>query len=57
MLSNKPLTQRLFVQVTIETPEEPIHPAEELYGIVGSNLKKTFDVRVVGSKDKMLVIL
>ena len=57
MLSNKPLTQRLFVQVTIETPEEPIHPAEELYGIVGANLKKTYDVREVGSKFQMLVIL
>ena len=57
MLSNKPLTPRLFVQVTIETPEEPIHPAEELYGIVGANLKKTFDVREVGSKFQILVIL
>ncbi|XP_065923657.1 methylcrotonoyl-CoA carboxylase beta chain, mitochondrial [Magallana gigas] len=34
-------------KVTLETPEEPIHPAEELYGIVGANLKKTFDVREV----------
>lgn len=40
----------LFVQVTLETPEEPIHPAEELYGIVGANLKKTFDVREVRVK-------
>ena len=35
------------IQVTIEPPEEPIHPADELYGIVGDNLKKTFDVREV----------
>lgn len=34
----------------METPEEPIHPAEELYGIVGANLKKTFDVREVKVK-------
>ncbi|KAI6183004.1 3-methylcrotonyl-CoA carboxylase 2 [Aphelenchoides bicaudatus] len=27
--------------------EEPIYSAEELYGIVGTNLKKTFDVREV----------
>ncbi|KAF2366186.1 Acetyl-CoA carboxylase [Trinorchestia longiramus] len=26
---------------------EPLHPAEELYGIVGDNLKKVFDVREV----------
>ncbi|KAK3096212.1 hypothetical protein FSP39_024508 [Pinctada imbricata] len=34
-------------QVTIEPPEEPLFPADELYGIVGDNLKKTFDVREV----------
>ncbi|CAD6194070.1 unnamed protein product [Caenorhabditis auriculariae] len=27
--------------------DEPLYPAEELYGIVGANLKKTFDVREV----------
>ncbi|CAD5210176.1 unnamed protein product [Bursaphelenchus xylophilus] len=27
--------------------EDPIYPSEELYGIVGTNLKKTFDVREV----------
>ncbi|CAJ0943186.1 unnamed protein product, partial [Mesorhabditis belari] len=27
--------------------EEPLFPAEEIYGIVGSNLKKTFEVREV----------
>ena len=27
--------------------EEPIYPTEELYGIVGSNLKKSYDVREV----------
>ncbi|KAF4526142.1 hypothetical protein B566_EDAN012453 [Ephemera danica] len=33
--------------VTIEPTEEPLFPAEDLYGIVGGNLKKTFDVREV----------
>jgi 3-methylcrotonyl-CoA carboxylase beta subunit len=33
--------------VSIESPEEPLFPAEEMYGIVGDNLKKTFDVREV----------
>ena len=28
-------------------PTEPLYPADELYGIVGENLKKTFDVRQV----------
>ncbi|XP_004364190.2 methylcrotonoyl-Coenzyme A carboxylase 2 [Capsaspora owczarzaki ATCC 30864] len=28
-------------------PEEPLFPAEDLYGIVGANLKKQFDVRKV----------
>jgi 3-methylcrotonyl-CoA carboxylase beta subunit len=28
-------------------PEEPLYPADDLYGIVGGNLKKTFDVREV----------
>ncbi|XP_066271006.1 methylcrotonoyl-CoA carboxylase beta chain, mitochondrial-like isoform X1 [Branchiostoma lanceolatum] len=33
--------------VTIMEPEDPLYPADELYGIVGANLKKTFDVRQV----------
>ncbi|KAI6178011.1 3-methylcrotonyl-CoA carboxylase 2 [Aphelenchoides besseyi] len=31
----------------LETVEEPLYSADELYGIVGTNLKKTFDVREV----------
>lgn len=27
--------------------EEPLYPAEQLYGIVGTNLRKTFDIRQV----------
>jgi len=33
--------------VSIIEPKEPIFPADELYGIVGDNLKKTFDMREV----------
>ncbi|CAL1528091.1 unnamed protein product [Lymnaea stagnalis] len=33
--------------VTITKPEEPLFPVHELYGIVGDNFKKTFDVREV----------
>lgn len=35
------------MNITIEKPEDPKYPAEELYGIVGSNLKKTYDIRQV----------
>uniref|UniRef100_A0A804HJ84 Methylcrotonoyl-CoA carboxylase beta chain, mitochondrial n=1 Tax=Homo sapiens TaxID=9606 RepID=A0A804HJ84_HUMAN len=33
------------LDVTIEPSEEPLFPADELYGIVGANLKRSFDVR------------
>ncbi|KAI0240346.1 Methylcrotonoyl-CoA carboxylase beta chain, mitochondrial [Lamellibrachia satsuma] len=33
--------------VKITTPEDPLFPADELYGIVGGNLKKTYDARQV----------
>lgn len=36
-----------FLQVTVEPPEDPLYPAEDLYGIVGDNLKKSFDVKEV----------
>ncbi|XP_024434411.1 methylcrotonoyl-CoA carboxylase beta chain, mitochondrial isoform X2 [Desmodus rotundus] len=35
------------MDVTIEPSEDPLFPAEELYGIVGANLKRSFDVREV----------
>uniref|UniRef100_A0ACB8EQ96 Methylcrotonoyl-CoA carboxylase beta chain, mitochondrial n=1 Tax=Sphaerodactylus townsendi TaxID=933632 RepID=A0ACB8EQ96_9SAUR len=35
------------VDVTIEHSEEPLFPADELYGIVGEQLKRNFDVREV----------
>ncbi|KAH3842372.1 hypothetical protein DPMN_115868 [Dreissena polymorpha] len=34
-------------QVTVTSPDPPLYSADELYGIVGGNLKKTFDVREV----------
>ena len=37
----------MFLQVTIEPSEDPLFPADELYGIVGANLKRNFDVREV----------
>jgi len=33
--------------VTIKPVEEPLYDAEDLYGIVGEDLKKTFDVREI----------
>merc|ERR1719266_2784682 len=33
--------------VRLEEPEEPIYSSEDLYGIVGEDLKKTFDIREV----------
>lgn len=34
-------------QVTTEPSEAPLYPPEELYGIVGDNLKRNFDVKEV----------
>jgi len=33
--------------VTLQEPEDPVYSADDLYGIVGEDLKKTFDVREV----------
>uniref|UniRef100_A0A668STN9 methylcrotonoyl-CoA carboxylase n=1 Tax=Oreochromis aureus TaxID=47969 RepID=A0A668STN9_OREAU len=41
------LNYRKNIEVTIESPESPLYPADELYGIVGDNLKRNFDVREV----------
>ncbi|TFK15798.1 aminopeptidase O [Platysternon megacephalum] len=35
------------VDVTVEPSEEPLYPADELYGIVGDQLKRNFDVKEV----------
>lgn len=36
--------------MTVETPEEPLFPPDEIYGIVGDQLKRNFDVREVKSQ-------
>ncbi|XP_033828981.1 methylcrotonoyl-CoA carboxylase beta chain, mitochondrial [Periophthalmus magnuspinnatus] len=41
------LNYRKIVDVTTEPTEVPLFPADELYGIVGDNLKRNFDVREV----------
>ncbi|KER29994.1 hypothetical protein T265_03476 [Opisthorchis viverrini] len=33
--------------VAMVPPEPPLYPAEELYGIVGANLRRTYDIREV----------
>lgn len=35
------------IESNIDEPEPPLYPDEELYGIVGDNLKKNYDVREV----------
>lgn len=35
------------LQVTITAPADPAYPADEIYGIVGDNLKKNYDVKEV----------
>ncbi|EFB13256.1 hypothetical protein PANDA_003977, partial [Ailuropoda melanoleuca] len=35
------------LDVTVEPSEDPLFPADELYGIVGTNLKRPFDIREV----------
>jgi len=43
----KNINYRKDSQVVTEEPKEPAYPAEDLYGIVGANLKRSFDVREV----------
>ena len=33
--------------VRLEEPEDPVYSSDDLYGIVGEDLKKTFDIREV----------
>ena len=41
------LNRRKEVDLAIKAPSEPLYPADELYGVVGTDLKKPFDVREV----------
>jgi len=36
--------------VSFTEPEEPLYPADDIYGIVGDNVKKTYDIREVISR-------
>ena len=36
-----------FVKVVMKPSVDPLYPAEELYGIVGDNLRRLYDVREV----------
>ena len=38
------VTWSLDLQLETREPEEPLHDASTVYGIVGTNLKKTFEV-------------
>jgi len=41
------LQRRKDVPWDVEPPEEPLYPADDLYGIIPSDLRKAFDVREV----------
>lgn len=41
------LNRKKSPPVTVEQPEEPLYPADQLYGIVGGNLMRTYDIREV----------
>lgn len=43
----KNLNRRKVTEMTAVSPEPPIHPLDDLYGIVGGNLKRSFDIREV----------
>ncbi|XP_067003338.2 methylcrotonoyl-CoA carboxylase beta chain, mitochondrial isoform X2 [Anabrus simplex] len=43
----KNLNRHKTQNVTVVQPQEPKYPADELYGIVGANLKRSFDIREV----------
>ena len=44
------ITNIFFIQVVTQPVKEPLFDAQDLYGIVGDNLKKTYDVREVISR-------
>uniref|UniRef100_A0AAY4C2P3 Methylcrotonoyl-CoA carboxylase beta chain, mitochondrial n=1 Tax=Denticeps clupeoides TaxID=299321 RepID=A0AAY4C2P3_9TELE len=39
------LNYKKTVDVTVESPEAPLFPPDDLYGIVGDNLKRNFDIK------------
>ena len=38
------------IETTVHTPEDPLYPAEDIYGIIQSNARKPYDVREVISR-------
>ncbi|XP_031550889.1 methylcrotonoyl-CoA carboxylase beta chain, mitochondrial-like [Actinia tenebrosa] len=43
----KNLNYKKNPQVTIEPPEDPLYDADDIYGIVGTDLKRSYDIREV----------
>jgi len=43
----KNINYKKNVGIRVETPRDPLYPADDLYGIVGTNLKRPYDVREV----------
>ena len=35
------------LDISLAEPEEPLYPADDIYGIVGDNVKKNYDIREV----------
>lgn len=46
-LNNNNNNNKQNIEINFDSPEPPLYPVEELYGIVGENLKKNYDVREV----------
>jgi len=43
----KNLNRRKVPEMTVVSPEPPVHPLDDIYGIVGGNIKRSFDIREV----------
>jgi 3-methylcrotonyl-CoA carboxylase beta subunit len=43
----KNLNRCKVLETTSRLPDPPVHPLDDLYGIVGGNIKRSFDIREV----------
>jgi 3-methylcrotonyl-CoA carboxylase beta subunit len=43
----KNLNRQKVPEITVCPSDPPVHPLDDLYGIVGGNLKRSFDIREV----------
>ena len=43
----KNLNRRKVPEMTVVSPEPTVHPLDDIYGIVGGNIKRSFDIREV----------